>query len=82
MTPKKYVVFFFIAILHSFLSVIIAGYFFFIFPILILFWACVCLAIVAIDIMGKSRLWIGAFYSLGLAILSYILGAFMLDHLH
>lgn len=80
MTLKKYVLCFLIAIAHSFLVLIIPLYHFFILPLMIVIWACICLAVIAIDIADKTRLWQGAFYCLGLGILSYIFGYYLLFH--
>jgi hypothetical protein len=76
MTLKKYIIGFIVAVLNSFIFIIIPNYLF-AFIILIPIWAAVCLVIIGIDLFEKTRLWIGALYGLALAILSFILGYYM-----
>ncbi len=80
MTLKKYILYFIIAVANTFLFPVIPLYHFFILPLMIMIWACICLAVVAIDVADKTRLWQGAFYCLGLGILSYALGFYLFYH--
>ena len=78
MSLKKYIIYFLIAVANTLLFFVAPSYLFIFLPILAI-WAAICLVIVCIDIMEKTRLWIGAFYCLGLGLLSLLFGLCMVD---
>lgn len=65
MTTRKYILFFFVAVLHNFLFLIIPDYFIPIYPVMLMLWVLIFISVIVIDLFGKTQLWKGAFYGWG-----------------
>lgn len=79
MSKKIYLNLFLIAVLNSVMVFLFPNYSFFIFPLILFLSALICVAIVVIDLFDKTHLWKGAFYALGMGILSWLLGLYFQD---
>jgi len=79
MTRRKYLLFFLIALLHSLLVLFFPTYSIYYFPLILFMWTLVCIAIIVVDLFDKTHLWKGAFYCLGMGVLSWMLGLYLQD---
>lgn len=78
MKRKYFIIYFFGAIVNTLLCFVLPLYHFLVLPIMIVLGAFIFLVVVAIDLFEKTRLWIGAFFCLGLGILSWLVATYFL----
>jgi hypothetical protein len=78
MNKKNYILFFLFAILNTVFIATVPAYFYSYLVILFL-GAAIFGAIIVMDILGKTHLWMSALYVLALGILSLVIGMFFID---